>query len=171
MTLQTFSFEGDTLDGLSFRQALGRFATGVAVITTCTIEGKLEGVTANSFAAVSLDPPLVLWSLRRNASAFDSFCRSGVFAVNVLAADQRELARHFARSVAEKFASVPFTSGLGGSPIFSGCLTTLECQVQSTTDGGDHLIFIGRVLRAHMRHGDPLIFSAGKFCRSVTLAD
>jgi flavin reductase (DIM6/NTAB) family NADH-FMN oxidoreductase RutF len=171
MTLQTCSFEGDTLDSLSFRQALGRFATGVAVITTRTMEGKLEGVTANSFAAVSLDPPLVLWSLRRNASAFESFCRSGMFAVNVLAADQRELARQFAKSSTEKFTSIPFTPGLGGSPIFAGCLTTLECQVQSTTDGGDHLIFIGRVLRALMRHGDPLIFSAGQYCRSAAFAD
>ena len=116
MTLQICTFEGDAVDAPGLRQALGRFATGVAVIATRTPEGKLEGLTANSFAAVSLDPPLVLWSLRRNAPSLPSFQRAGSFAVNVLSAGQRELSRHFATPSADKFSAVPHALGRGRLP-------------------------------------------------------
>jgi flavin reductase (DIM6/NTAB) family NADH-FMN oxidoreductase RutF len=163
--------EGAAPEGLSFRRALGRYATGVAVVTTRTPEGELLGLTANSFAAVSLDPPLVLWSLRRSATTLEGFRRSGFFAVNVLAADQINIAKHFARSGTEKFRSVPFSLGVVGGPLIPGCLTTLECQVESTTEGGDHVIFIGRVLKASTREGEPLIFSGGQYCRRVLLPE
>jgi flavin reductase (DIM6/NTAB) family NADH-FMN oxidoreductase RutF len=171
MTLQVCTFEGDAADAPGLRQALGRFATGVAVIATRTPEGKLEGLTANSFAAVSLDPPLVLWSLRRNAPSLPSFQRAGSFAVNVLAAEQRDLSRHFAMPAADKFAAVSHGLGEGGCPLIEGCLAWLECRIDSTVDGGDHLIFIGRVLRASFGEGEPLIFSAGRYCRTAALAD
>jgi len=169
--LETPSLEGEAPDGLSFRRALGRFATGVVVVTTRTPEGELLGLTANSFAAVSLDPPMVLWSLRRNATTLEGFRRSGFFAVNVLAHDQLAIATHFAKSGTEKFRSIPFSHGAVGGPIIPGCLTTLECQVESTTEGGDHLIFIGRVLRSSTREGEPLIFSGGQYCRSTLLGE
>ena len=175
MTLQSFSFQGEVegaaVDSLGFRQALSRFATGVAVVATRTPEGKLEGLTANSFAAVSLEPPLVLWSLRRSAPSLDGFVRSGVFTVNVLSAGQYELSRHFARPSVEKFAEVPYRSGHGGCPILSGALATFECRLQSTADGGDHLIFIGHVLKASYGDGEPLIFSGGRYCCSAALPE
>ena len=146
------------------RNALGRFATGVTVVTTRTQTGKREGLTANSFAAVSLDPPLVSWTLKRAAPSFDSFLAAQHFAVNILSADQRNLCRHFATPNLDKFADIPFDEGLHGAPILLGCLATFECRTQNTFAGGDHLIFIGRVSRATYRDGEPLIFSAGRFC-------
>jgi flavin reductase (DIM6/NTAB) family NADH-FMN oxidoreductase RutF len=171
MTLQVCSFEGDAVDAPGLRQALGRFATGVAVIATRTPEGKLEGLTANSFAAVSLDPPLVLWSLRRNAPSLPAFRGSGAFAVNVLSSQQRELSRHFATPSVDKFSGVPHAPGQGGCPLIEGCLAWLECQIDSTVEGGDHLIFIGRVLRASFGEGEPLIFSAGQYWRTAALGE
>lgn len=171
MTLQTLCLEGNAVDGPGLRQALGRYATGVTVIATRTPEGKLEGLTANSFAAVSLDPPLVLWSLRRGAPSLPAFQRTGTFSVNVLAADQGVLARQFAEPSRDKFARVAYAPGRDGCPLIEGCLAWLECRIASTTDGGDHLIFIGRVLRASHRQGEPLIFSAGRYCRGAPLLD
>jgi flavin reductase (DIM6/NTAB) family NADH-FMN oxidoreductase RutF len=171
MTLQVCTFEGDAADTPGLRQALGRFATGVAVIATRTPEGKLEGLTANSFAAVSLDPPLVLWSLRRHAPSLPAFQRSGTFSVNVLSAGQRELSRHFATPSADKFASVAHGPGQGGCPLIEGCLAWLECRIDQTMDGGDHLIFIGRVLRASFAEGEPLIFSAGQYWHTALLGE
>ena len=171
MTLQICSFEGDAVGTPGLRQALGRFATGVAVIATRTPEGKLEGLTANSFAAVSLEPPLVLWSLRRNAASLPAFQRSGAFAVNVLSAAQRDLSQHFATPSADKFASVAHAPGQGGCPLIEGCLAWLECRIDQTVDGGDHLIFIGRVLRASFAEGEPLIFSAGQYWRTAALGE
>jgi flavin reductase (DIM6/NTAB) family NADH-FMN oxidoreductase RutF len=171
MTLQVVCCEGETVDSLRLRQALGRFATGVAVVGTRTPEGKLEGLTANSFAAVSLDPPLVLWSLRRSAPSYDSFKRSGFFSVSILSANQHAVARHFATRNSDKFLSTAFSLGRGGCPLIDDCLATFECQAQSTADGGDHLIFIGRVLEAKYGEGEPLIFNAGQYCTRAALAD
>jgi flavin reductase (DIM6/NTAB) family NADH-FMN oxidoreductase RutF len=161
--------DGGSLEAARLRQALGHFATGVTVITTCTRAGKLEGLTANSFSSVSLDPPLVLWSLRRTAASLASFQDSGSFAVNVLASAQLELAQHFARPSRSKFEAVAFTRGHGGCPILDGALATFECSVETTTGGGDHVVFIGRVHHAICRDGEPLIFSAGRYCRPADL--
>jgi flavin reductase (DIM6/NTAB) family NADH-FMN oxidoreductase RutF len=163
MTHQIVSNTGDVLDSVGLRQALGRFATGVAVVATCTPEAELVGLTANSFAAVSLDPPLVLWSLNRKASSFSGFARSGFFTVSILGVEQEALARHFATRRDDKFASVAFTRGHGGCPLLADSLATFECRAVSTLDGGDHLVFLGRVLHATYREGAPLIFSAGQF--------
>ena len=170
MTMHSISFEHEVVDPRHLRSALGRFATGVTVITTRTPEGKLEGLTANSFSAVSLDPPLVLWSLRQNAPSLQSFQSAGYFSISVLAADQTYLSRHFATPAEDKFATVPHGTGLGGCPVLQGALASFECSTEHRVVGGDHIIFIGRVHRATYRDGEPLIFSAGQYCTHSVLA-
>ncbi len=158
MSIQTFD------DPRFLRQALGRFATGVTVVTTRAPGGKLEGLTANSFSSVSLDPPLVLWSLRKQAPSLESFRRSGCFAVNVLGAHQHDHCARFATPLADKFLDVSYTEGFGGCPVLTDSIATFECSTHDIIEGGDHLIFIGRVESAVCRDGEPLIFSAGTFC-------
>ncbi|MDQ4060038.1 MAG: flavin reductase family protein [Pseudomonadota bacterium] len=170
MTVHSISFEQDVVDHRQLRHALGRFATGVTVVTTRTPGGKLEGLTANSFSAVSLDPPLVLWSLRLNAPSLPSFQESGCFAVNILAAEQCHLARNFATPNKDKFENVAYVPGIGGCPLLTGSLASFECSVETTVMGGDHIIFIGRVHRAAYRDGEPLIFSAGNYCTPALFA-
>jgi flavin reductase (DIM6/NTAB) family NADH-FMN oxidoreductase RutF len=150
-------------DAGQLRQALGRFATGVTVVTTRAPSGKLEGLTANSFTSVSLDPPLVLWSLQKSAPSLESFRASGFFAVNVLGVHQHNHCQHFARPAPDKFLDVPHEVGLGGCPLLNDSLARFECSTHSVVEGGDHLIFIGRVERAEHLDGDPLIFSGGSF--------
>jgi flavin reductase (DIM6/NTAB) family NADH-FMN oxidoreductase RutF len=151
-------------DPMHLRQALGRFATGVTVVTTRAPDGKLEGLTANSFSSVSLDPPLVLWSLQKRAPSLESFRSSGFFAVNVLGTHQHSHCRHFATPASNKFAEIEHGIGLGGCPLLTDSLATFECSTHSVVEGGDHLIFIGRVEKAVYSDGEPLIFSAGSFC-------
>jgi flavin reductase (DIM6/NTAB) family NADH-FMN oxidoreductase RutF len=157
------------IDYRPLRNALGRFATGVAVITTCTQDGKKEGLTCNSFSAVSLDPPLVLWSLRRDAASLASFMASGCFAVSVLSAGQSHLCRHFATACEDKFDSMFHREGLGNCPLLDEALATFECTVETALPGGDHMVFLGRVKRATYRDGEPLIFSAGRYCAPAPL--
>ena len=146
-----------------FRNALGRYATGVTVITTCATGGKVEGLTANSFSSVSLDPPLVLWSLREGAASMTSFVESGHFAINVLGAEQQHHSRHFATAAADKFHGVTWSSGLGGCPLLEDCVAVFECRTDQIVSAGDHRLFIGRVVRATYRRGDPLVFHAGAY--------
>ena len=165
------NIEEGLIDPRHLRNALGRFATGVTVITTRTGAGKREGLTVNSFAAVSLDPPLISWSLKRQAPSCASFMNARHFAVNILSSEQRELCQHFATPSLDKFAELPVEEGLHGAPILPGCIATFECRIENTFAGGDHLIFIGRVDRATYREGEPLIFSAGRFCVPSELGD
>ncbi len=152
-----------------FRRALGRFATGVTVITTRTPQGKLEGLTANSFASVSLDPPLVLWSLRREAPSLSSFTEAGHFAVNVLGTHQAHLCRHFATPHPDKFGEVAHAIGAHGSPLIEDAIARFECRTEQVVEAGDHLIFIGRVLRAAHRDGEPLVYATGTLCSPAAL--
>lgn len=154
----------DGIDPRALRNALGRFATGVTVITTRTDSGKMEGMTANSFSALSLDPPLVLWSIRNQAPSLPSFLESGRFAVNILSCEQREVSSHFATPQAEKFEGLDYVIGEGGCPIFEDSLAIFECETEKTVEGGDHLIMIGRVVHVAHRDGEPLLFNAGKYC-------
>jgi flavin reductase (DIM6/NTAB) family NADH-FMN oxidoreductase RutF len=154
-----------------FRHALGRFATGITVITTTTADGKCEGLTANSFGAVSLEPPLVLWSLRQDAMSLRSFRESRHFAVNVLASHQRAISNHFARPAADKFEKVKWRPGLGGCPALADCLALFECRRERMIEAGDHVVFIGRVERFSWRAGDPLVFSCGHYCLTATLPE
>jgi flavin reductase (DIM6/NTAB) family NADH-FMN oxidoreductase RutF len=155
--------DASPMDQRHFRSALGRYVTGVTVITTRTPEGKLEGLTANSFAAVSLDPPLVLWSLRKSSSLIAVFEAAEHFAVNVLGAWQFALAEHFAKRMPDKFENVVHAAGFGGSPTLFGALATFECAKEANVASGDHIVFFGRVERATYREGEPLIFSAGRY--------
>jgi flavin reductase (DIM6/NTAB) family NADH-FMN oxidoreductase RutF len=158
------------IDQRALRNALGRFATGVTVVTTRAPSGKLEGITVNAFAALSLDPPLVLWSIRRTAPSLDSFVEAGHFAINVLGAHQHELARHFSTPRADKFATHIHEPGHGGCPVLADSLATFQCETANIVDGGDHLVFIGRVIDATYRTGEPLIFSGGEYCVPLPLA-
>jgi flavin reductase (DIM6/NTAB) family NADH-FMN oxidoreductase RutF len=151
------------MDERHLRNALGRFVTGVTVITTRTRGGRLEGLTANSFSAVSLDPPLVLWSLRAASSCLPSFEDADHFAVNVLGAWQFALSQHFAKRAEDKFHNVVHAPGLGGCPLLFGALATFECHKDARVTSGDHVVFFGRIERAEYREGEPLVFSAGKY--------
>jgi flavin reductase (DIM6/NTAB) family NADH-FMN oxidoreductase RutF len=157
-----------THDSRQLRNALGRFPTGVTVITT-TAEGKREGLTANSFSALSLDPPLVLWSIVRRSASLPGFLASGHFAINILASGQSDLSHRFATPHADKFDGLEIEEGLGGSPLLPGILASFECATERTLDGGDHVLFVGRVLRLRYRDGDPLIFSAGRYCTALPM--
>lgn len=147
----------------SLRDAFGRFATGVTVVTCISPDGRPVGVTVNSFASVSLDPPLLLWSLMRRSANLAAFLDAGGFAVNVLGDDQRDLAARFAAPVQDRFAGVPWTPGLDGAPLLSGCVASFECSVFRTIEAGDHVVFLGRVHRFEGRAGTPLLFFAGRY--------
>lgn len=163
--------DGASSDLRAFRTALGRFATGITVITTQTPDGKREGLTANSFGALSLDPPLILWSLSRKAPSLPNFRNSPYFAVNVLASHQRGLSNHFARPAPDKFEHVDCPPGLGGCPTLPECLALFECRLERTVEGGDHLVLVGRVERFRWRAGAPLVFSCGHYCITAALPD
>jgi flavin reductase (DIM6/NTAB) family NADH-FMN oxidoreductase RutF len=145
----------------AFRDALGRFATGVTVVTTHGPAGPV-GVTANSFAAVSLDPPLLLWSPAKSSRRCRAFTEARAFAVHVLAADQLEISRHFTQPD-DHFTGLDCSTSPEGIPLIEGTLARFECSTEATHDAGDHVIVIGRVLRARFRDGVPLVFSQGRY--------
>jgi flavin reductase (DIM6/NTAB) family NADH-FMN oxidoreductase RutF len=147
-----------------FRDAVGWFATGVTVITARGADGALYGVTANSFASVSLDPPLVLWSLDKRSPSSAGFATAGNFAVNVLGQDQQGLSARFATTGPDKWRDIAHETWQTGAPILPGSLASLDCEVEAKHEGGDHVIFVGRVLRLESRrHGQPLLFSRGSY--------
>jgi flavin reductase (DIM6/NTAB) family NADH-FMN oxidoreductase RutF len=153
-----------TIDNREFRTALGWFATGVTIVTTVTPTGDLVGITANSFNSVSLDPPLVLFSLDRRAYSLKLFEEAGVFAINVLGEDQKELSSTFARAGAPKWDGVRFEVWDTGAPIIEDTLASFDCRVQAVHDGGDHVIFLGRVLRMRStQEGRPLLYFRGRY--------
>lgn len=143
------------------RDALGRFATGVTVVTTMTSGGPL-GITANSFASLSLDPPLALWSPARKSSRFAAFEAASHFAVHVLAEDQQPIAEHFAR-IGVGFDRFGFDPGLGDAPLLRGCAARFECRHAARFDGGDHLICVGEVLRLAESDRPPLLYYRGGY--------
>jgi flavin reductase (DIM6/NTAB) family NADH-FMN oxidoreductase RutF len=147
----------------ALREAYGRYATGVAVITTLTPAGTPVGLTVNSFSSVSLDPPLVLWSLMRGSASLPAFVGADRFAVNVLADDQQHLSTRFAARVEDRFAGVAWEPGLGGAPLLRGCLARFECTTHNHVEAGDHMVFLGRVNRFEHRDGAPLLFFASRY--------
>jgi flavin reductase (DIM6/NTAB) family NADH-FMN oxidoreductase RutF len=156
-------FTAEAADARAFRDALGRFATGITVVTIPTRDGPM-GFTANSFASVSLDPPLVLWSPARSSTRFPYFAAAQHYAIHVLGAEQAELSRRFVRGGAG-FDGLAFASNDEAVPVIPGTLARFDCTQVATMDGGDHLIILGRVLRALARPGAPLIFSQGAYGR------
>jgi flavin reductase (DIM6/NTAB) family NADH-FMN oxidoreductase RutF len=148
---------------LQLRHALGRFTTGVTIVTCCDAAGAPAGLTANSFSGVSLDPPLVLWSLRRASPSLPAFEAASHFTVNVLAESQVDLSRRFASAALDKFAEGLWTAGLHGAPVLAGCAAVFECETVSRQPAGDHLLFIGRVLNATESALPPLVFQSGHY--------
>ena len=146
-----------------FRSALGMFATGVTIVTARTTDGVI-GLTANSFNSVSLDPPLVLWSLAQAAASMPAFRAGSHYAINVLAADQKLLAERFALKGTDRWNGVRFTEGVGGAPLLEGAAATFECFNRSRYEEGDHVIFVGEVERCSWRpDASPLLFHGGRF--------
>jgi flavin reductase (DIM6/NTAB) family NADH-FMN oxidoreductase RutF len=149
-------------DPRAFRRSLGQFATGVTVLTACH-EGRLAGMAVNSFAALSLDPPLVLWSIRQQSGSLPVFAQASHFAVNVLSAEQSQLSSLFGSAEPDKYAQTAWIPGLGGSPLLRDCIATFECRREQLIEGGDHLIVVGRVERHARYEGDPLLFTQGRY--------
>jgi flavin reductase (DIM6/NTAB) family NADH-FMN oxidoreductase RutF len=153
-------------DSRDFRNALGHFGTGVTVITTIDKNGKVFGVTVSSFNSVSLSPPLVLWSQVRGAPSHQAFIESPYFIVNILAEDQKDISNHFARPSEDKFKDIPHHLNEHGIPILDGTLGHFVCTKENEVEGGDHLIFIGKVLSYSYNtseHTAPLFFWKGKY--------
>jgi flavin reductase (DIM6/NTAB) family NADH-FMN oxidoreductase RutF len=147
-----------------FRAALGMFATGVTIVTARDANGAPVGLTANSFNSVSLEPPLVLWSLARSAGSMPAFERGSHYSINILAADQYALAERFASKSLDRFAQLSFREGAGGAPILEGAAAVFECFNRSRYEEGDHVIFVGEVERCEWRPGaQPLIFHGGRY--------
>lgn len=149
-------------DPRMFRRCLGQFGTGVAIITTRCGDNS-AGVTVNSFASVSLDPPLVLWSVNRNSRSYPVFRDALGFVINILSDSQIELSGHFSSSSEDKFAGVPAGKGDFGIPTLDGVLAHIECTKESEFDGGDHIILVGRVTRTARFPGEPLLFVQGRY--------
>jgi flavin reductase (DIM6/NTAB) family NADH-FMN oxidoreductase RutF len=157
----------DALDPLDLRRAFGRFATGVAVVTFRLDDGRRVGITVNSFASVSLAPPLVSWNYRLASPHLEAVLACRHFVVHVLAAEQIELSRRMAQPAADKFAGLLLQDGVGGTPRIPGSLATFECEAWKTVEAGDHVIFLGRVLRYEHTDGEPLMFFNGCYAPPV----
>ena len=145
------------------RAVFGRFATGVAVMTTMDACARPVGVTANSFTSLSLDPPLVLWCLRLLSGSLRAFTSADFFAVNVLSVEQEQLARRFAAPIGDRFAAVSWHGHSQGPPVLSGAVATLVCRRVQEIHGGDHVIVIGRVEDFDMTSSPPLVFLDGHY--------
>ena len=151
------------IDPAELRRCLCSFVTGVTVITVLDDDGKPIGMTANSFNSVSLDPPLIVWSLRTNARAYPVYSTAKRFVVNILSEEQVDVSNRFAKSGPDRFDGVATTPGIGGVPMIDGCSAYLECRTEATYPGGDHLLFLGRVERIVGSARKPLAFGAGKY--------
>ena len=146
-----------------FRNALGSFATGVTIATTKGSDNDPVGVTASSFNSVSLNPPLILWSLAKSSHSRVAFCENGHFAIHVLAASQENLANIFAQSGKDKFSDITWSEGALGSPIFDDYAALFQCKTRHRYDGGDHVILVGEVVHYEARETAPLLFHAGRY--------
>jgi flavin reductase (DIM6/NTAB) family NADH-FMN oxidoreductase RutF len=155
-------------DSTDFRQALSQFATGVTVITTRLADGSFRGLTASSFNSVSLDPPLVLWSLGGNANSLPVFSGNSHYVINVLSAGQRELAERFSRRTDDPFAGVEYELSRTGQPILKGAAAWFECHNRARYPEGDHVIFVGEVEDCSAHPQQALVFHGGQFSSTRT---
>jgi flavin reductase (DIM6/NTAB) family NADH-FMN oxidoreductase RutF len=153
----------ERFDRRDFRRALGQFATGVTVVTARASDGRKIGVTVNSFSSVSLNPPLILWSLARQTPGFYDFANCSHFAVNVLEAKQHHLSRQFSTPLADRFAGVDVAEGKAGIPIVNGAIAHFICRKVKQYDGGDHVILLGEVEEYKYTDGEPLVFHSGRY--------
>ncbi|PJG54219.1 nitrilotriacetate monooxygenase [Bradyrhizobium forestalis] len=160
-----FASDSSQIDPRDFRNALGTYATGVTIITAAAPDGKPYGLTCNSFASVSLNPPLVLWSLVVYSSSLTIFQNASHFSVNVLGASQQALANKFAKPSDDKFSGVGWTPGLGNAPVLAESVANFQCRSVNRYYGGDHVIFLGAVEAYTYNAKEPLLFARGAFGR------
>lgn len=160
-----FASDNSQIDPRDFRNALGTYATGVTIITAAAPDGKPYGLTCNSFASVSLNPPLVLWSLVVYSSSLAIFQNASHFTVNVLGASQQALANKFAKSSDDKFTGVDWAPGLGNAPVLAESVANFQCRSVNRYYGGDHVIFLGAVEAYTYNAKEPLLFARGAFGR------
>jgi len=151
------------IDPKELRRLMGQFATGVTIITTRDDTGRPYGLTANAFTSLSLDPPLVLICIDRNAETFSHFYTARAFVVNVLTEEQTELSARFAKSGGFKFEGLAYETNAAGVPVLDGTLAHLECALTETHEAGDHVIHVGRVENFAIRGGRPLLFFQGRY--------
>lgn len=149
-------------DARAFRRTLGQFATGVTVITT-SANGQYVGMAANSFSAVSLEPALVLWSIRKESRSIEAFKNNGHFAVSVLSVDQMDTAGLFGKPQPNQFDNAPWTPSVHGDPLLNDAIAHFECATHEILDGGDHFILIGKVEQFSRFEGAPLLFAQGQY--------
>ncbi len=154
-------------DSRAFRHALGHFPTGVAIVTTRTPEGRPVGLTINSFSSLSLEPPLIMWSLANQSPSLNVFENCSYFAINVISQEQVEAALGFANpKVEDKFALISHIDGEEGVPLLDNCVATFVCKNYRQHEGGDHTLFIGRVVRhSTITEHEPAVFHKGQFTR------
>lgn len=153
-----------SFDARELRNALGRFATGVCVITTQTDDGRALGLTANSFSSVSLEPALVLWNLQNNSEVFTEFAHPRCFAINILALEHLDLSNQYARKGNHLLDPAHYRLGRNGAPVLRDALVTFECSLWANYEGGDHAIIVGEVLDLIQRpDGEPLLFFSGGY--------
>ncbi len=153
-----------SIDGRELRDALGRFATGVCLITTVTDTRQAVGMTVNSFSSVSLDPPLVLWCLQDNSDVYDVFATPRYYTINILSSGQEAYSNRYAKKEQHHLDPAHYRQGKYGTPIIRDALVSFECELEKTYDGGDHLIIVGRVRDMVQRpDGDPLLFFSGRY--------
>lgn len=162
MTQQTFSDEDAAR---RFRNALGMFATGITVVTARTPAGEPIGLTVNSFNSVSLDPPLIVWSLSNDLPSRPLFEACEYYAINVLAEDQAELSQRFASRTGDRFSGLEYEQGVGGVPLFKGCCARFECRNTVRHAGGDHVVFISEVVGFDREERLPLLYFSGAYRR------
>lgn len=156
------------INQIDLRNAFGRFATGVNVVTSTDTDGSPIGMTANSFSSVSMDPPLLLWCPGNSLPSLPAFRRAGHFTINVLSATQQNLAQQFARPAVDKFAGVSYHTGIFGAPVLDGAVATFECRVDAMHPAGDHQIMIGEVFAFNSTDtSNPLVFHSGQFSSLV----
>ncbi len=153
-----------SLDTRAFRDALGQFATGVCLVTLVNERGLAQAVTVNSFASVSLDPPLVLWSLQKDSDVYEQYVAAPHFAIAILSSEQQDHSSSYALKDNHELAAEHFTLGENGAPLISEALVNFECHLEQSLDGGDHTILVGRVTRiVEGSPVSPLVFYAGQY--------
>ena len=156
-------------DPRDFRQALGAFATGVTIVTACAGDGSPVGITANSFNSVSLDPPMVLWSLAKNARSLAVFAQADHWNVHVLANDQEPLSNRFARAGEDKFGGLALDAGASDAPLIPGCSARFQCRAAFQYEGGDHVIFVGEVIDYDRSSSPPLVYVTGAYALAARM--
>lgn len=156
------------IEPAAFREVLGHIPTGVTVVTTLGDSDAPVGLAANSFASVSLDPPLIVWSIGLQSPSLGAFRRHAFFAINIMCDQSKDLALNFARPSKDKFAGIGWRPGLGGIPVLNSAAAVIQCRTETRIPGGDHEIYLGHVLDFHKTDKSPLVFHKGKF---ATLGD